>query len=168
MSTRRVEEIDTNGRRRATVDEEPATTEREDVEAVGEERVVHSDPWNVARGFARTIGLLALAMLAIVETMLGFRLAFLAAGANPANSFVDFIYDATDWLVEPFGGIVTNEAVEGGGTFESATLIAMIVYAVAALLFVMLLWAITSFPSPAGTRSSVIRTRRSERTAHEH
>jgi len=36
------------------------------------------------------VSLVILAVLAIVETLLAFRLGFLAGGANPANGFVDF------------------------------------------------------------------------------
>ena len=170
MNTRRVEEVDDTGTRRVTTydDGAPAVAEQAEVETLGEDRVVHDNPSNVARGFIGMIGALAFAVLAIVETGLAFRLGFLAAGANPTNGFVDFIYDSTNWLVDPFGGIVTNSAVDGGGTFESATLIAMVVYAVAFALFAIVLWAISSFPSIGGQRSSVTRTARSERTAHEH
>lgn len=176
MGTRRVEEMDEDGRRTVTTytDDTPVVVDNTHVaneaavESVGEDRVVHDNPFNLVRGFIMMLGALAFAALTIVETGLGFRLGFLAAGSNPTNGFVDFIYDSTNWLVEPFGGIVTNEAVNGGGTFESATLIAMIVYAVAFFLFAVVLWAITSFPSPGGERTSVTRTATRERTAHEH
>jgi hypothetical protein len=87
----------------------------------------------------RTISLVLFAILAAVETMLAFRLAFLAAGANAANNFVEFIYDSTGWLADPFEGIIANRAMDGGGTFEPATLIAMFVYAVAVGLFAILM-----------------------------
>ena len=122
-------------------------------EMVTEEQVTRSGGWNLARGFVRTFGLWVLAALAIVETLLGFRLGFLLAGANPANGFVDFIYDVSGPLADPFGGIASNREIEGGGLFESASLIAMIVYAVAALLLIAVLWAMTAFPSPSGERS---------------
>ena len=174
MRTERVEERidDTDGDGRRTVvtsETTPAVTEREEFETVGEERVVHANPWSMTQGFIRTISMVLFAILAIVETMLAFRLGFLAAGANPANNFVEFIYDSTNWLVDPFGGIIANGSVGNDGTFEYATVIAMVVYAVAAGLFVILLSAITSFPSSAaGERSSVTRTAQTERTAHDH
>jgi hypothetical protein len=163
-----VEEVDADGRRRVTEydDEMPATTDSHDYPEVGQERVVHADPWDSARSVFRTIGFLALAVLIIVETLLGFRLGFLAAGANPANGFVDFIYDSTNWLVDPFEGIVSNEAVDGGGVFDWATLIAMVVYAVAFLLFLVALTAISSFSPPTDSRSTVTQTSRREHSAH--
>lgn len=169
MTRRRVEEPDEDGRRTVTITDEPTReTVAYDDETVAEEQVVRSDGWNLARSFVRTFGLFILVALAVVETLLGFRLGFLLAGANPSNGFVDFIYDTSEPLADPFGGIVADRAVEGAGVFESASLIAMIVYAIAALLLIAALWAITAFPSPAGEHSAVTRTRHQDRTAHEH
>jgi len=52
MSSRRVEEVDTNGRRRVTILEEEPAVQATDQEVVGEEEAiqVHPDTWNVARG----------------------------------------------------------------------------------------------------------------------
>jgi len=166
---RRVEEIDGEGQRTVTTTDDPVReTMASNDETVAEEQVVRSDGWNTARSFVRTFGLWILVALAAVETLLGFRLGFLLAGANPGNGFVDFIYDVSEPLADPFGGIAVNRAVDGAGIFESASLIAMIVYAVAALLLIAVLWAITAFPSPGGEHSAVTRTRHQERTAHEH
>ena len=46
--------------------------------------------------------------LAVVETLLVGRLAFLLAEANANNGFVNFIYDVSKPLAEPFQGIVAN------------------------------------------------------------
>jgi len=166
---RRVEEVDEDGMRTVTTTDEPTReTVASSDETVAEEQVVRSGGWNTARGFVRTFGLWILVALAVVETLLGFRLGFLLAGANPANGFVDFIYDVSEPLADSFGGIAVNRAVDGGGVFESASLIAMIVYAVAAFLLLAALWAITAFPSPGGEHSGVTRTRHQERTPHEH
>ena len=164
---RRIEEVDEDGRRSIMIKEEPMMTRASNDEMVTEEQVTRSGGWNLARGFVRTFGLWVLAALAIVETLLGFRLGFLLAGANPANGFVDFIYDVSGPLADPFGGIASNRAVAGDGLFESASLIAMIVYAVAAMLLIAVLWAMTAFPSPTGERSAVTRTQHQERAAHE-
>src|SRR5712691_9076540 len=163
---RRIEEVDEAGRRSVMIKEGPMMTRASNDEMVTEEQVKRSDGWNLARGFVRTFGLWILAALAIVETLLGFRLGFLLAGANPANGFVDLIYDASKPLADPFGGIATNRAIDGAGVFESASLIAMIVYAVGAMLLIAVLWAMTAFPSPTGERSAVTRTQHQERAAH--
>lgn len=168
MTIEHEERVDTGGHRTVTTTtEEPLhTTTRADAE-YGEEAITHSDPGSFFRGIFRTLSLFVLVGLAIIEAGLGFRLAFLLAGANPANGFVDFIYDSTNELVEPFGGIVTNEAVDGGGVFESATLIAMFVYLVAAVLIIAVLMAIASFPTPGG-RTAVMRSSHRERAGHDH
>jgi hypothetical protein len=169
MRTRRVDQADETGRQTTIIQEDPEPVESEYASQVsGEDRITHAGPADVARGAIRTVNLVILALLALVETLLAFRLGFLVAGANPANDFVDFIYDATGWLVDPFEGIIANESVDGGGVFEWATVIAMVVYAVAALLIILLLSAIASFPSPVAEHSTVSRSSRQERTAHEH
>ena len=96
--------------------------------------------------------LLQLVAVAVVEAALGFRLGLLLAGANPSNGFVDFIYDVSGPLVYPFEGIVSNGTVDGG-VFEPASLIAMIVYLVAGLILVAILWVLMAGPSPTGERS---------------
>ena len=69
-------------------------------------------------------------------------------------------------LVGPFEGITRNRAADGG-VFEPAALIGMLVFLVAALLAVAVLWALTAGPSPAGERSVTSRTRRRSTTARE-
>ena len=112
-------------------------------DSVVEEQVVHSPAggWNLARGWVRSLGAVILVALAVVETLLVFRLGFLLAEANSSNGFVNFIYDVSKPLAAPFQGIVANS-----GNLEYASPIAMVVYAVAALLLIAVLFAITCRP----------------------
>ena len=160
MSSRRVEEVDTNGRRRVTILEEEPAVQATDQEVAGEEEVIqtHPDTWNVARGWLRTFGAFVAVAFAVIETLLMFRFGFLLAGANPNNGFVDFIYDISGGLVDPFEGIVAADTV-GDGVFEPASLIALVVYAAVALLLMMLLWAASSAPSASGDRAVTTRSR---------
>ena len=160
MSSRRVEEVDTNGRRRVTILEEEPAVQATDQEVAGEEEVMetHPDTWNVARGWLRTFGAFVAVAFAVIETLLMFRFGFLLAGANPNNGFVDFIYDISGGLVDPFEGIVAADTV-GDGVFEPASLIALVVYAAVALLLTMLLWAASSAPSASGDRAVTTRSR---------
>ena len=130
---------------------------------VVEER--RGDPWNIARGWVRMVGAWIMVVLAVVETLLIFRLGFQLASANPNNGFVDFIYGITGGLVDPFEGIARNRSVGDGGVFEPATLIAMAVYLVAAVLLVAMIWALTSAPSPVGERSVTTRSHRHRGTS---
>lgn len=140
---------------RQTVVETPIARD----ESVVEEQVVHSPAggWNLARGWVRSLGAITLVVLAAVETLLVFRLGFLLAEANASNGFVNFIYDVSKPLAEPFQGIVATS-----GNLEFASLIAMIVYAVGALLLIAALYAITSGPSGAG-ETFTTRTQQSKR-----
>jgi len=140
----------------------PTTTGRSVArdDSVVEQQVVHSavGGWNLARGSVRSLGGVIMAALAAVETLLVFRLGFLAAEANPSNGFVNFIYDVSKPLAAPFQGIVDNS-----GNLEFASLIAMVVYAVAALLLIAALFALTGGPAAAGEKVVTSRTSQNER-----
>jgi len=140
-----------NGHRQTAVEDRPIVRD----DSVVEERVVHAPAggWNLARGWVRSLGAVILVALAVVETLLVGRLAFLLAEANATNGFVNFIYDVSKPLAEPFQGIVANS-----GNLEYASAIAMGVYAVAALLLIAALFAITSGPSAAGEKVVTSRT----------
>ena len=158
MTIRREDEeiADESGRRTAAEDRPIA---RDD--SVVEERVVHSPAggWNLARGWVRSLGAVILVGLAVIETLLVFRLGFLLAEANPNNGFVNFIYDLSKPLAEPFQGIVANS-----GNLEYASPIGMVVYAVATLLLIAVLFAITAGPSATGEKVVTSRTQQRDRT----
>jgi uncharacterized protein YggT (Ycf19 family) len=127
---------------------------------VVEEQVVHSSvgSWDLARGWARSLSGVIMVALAAVEALLAGRVGFLLADANPGNGFVNFIYDVTKPLAEPFQGIVANS-----GNLEYASAIAMGVYAVAALLIIAALFALTGGPSSGGDSVVSSSSRQSER-----
>lgn len=129
-------------------------------ESVIEEQVMHSPAggWNLARGWVRSLGALIMVALAVVETLLVFRLGFLLAEANSNNGFVNFIYDVSKPLAAPFQGIIADS-----GNLEFASPIAMVVYAVAALLVIAVLFAVTAGPSAAGDKVVTSRTQQSDR-----
>jgi len=159
MTIRRQDEVtgDESGQRPVAEDRSIA---RDD--SVVEEQVVHSPAggWNLARGWVRSLGAVIMVGLAVVETLLVFRLGFLLAEANPSNGFVNFIYDVSKPLAKPFQGIVADS-----GNLEFAAPIGMVVYAVAALLLIAALFAITSGPSAAGEKVVTSRTQQSGRAA---
>jgi len=142
-------------------------TEKADREVFAEEEVVRASPggWSLARGWVRTLGALVAVVVAILETLLIFRLGFLLTEANPDNSFVNFIYDISKPLAEPFQGIIDNESVNGG-VFEPATVIAMLVYLIAAILLIAVLLAVTSGLASGGSVVTT-RTRHREREVGE-
>ena len=143
--------------RRTTVSDGPIARN----DSVVEEQVMHSTAggWNLARGWVRSLGAIILVALAVVETLLIGRLAFLLAEANSDNGFVNFIYDVSKPLAAPFQGIIADS-----GNLEFASPIAMVVYAVAALLLIAVLFAVTAGPSAAGEKVVTSRSQQSDRT----
>ncbi len=81
-------------------------------------------------------------ILGVVETILLFRFALLLFGANSANGFVSFIYNLTSPLVAPFQGVFSAPR-QSGSVFETATILAMVVYAVIAYIIARLLFVAT-------------------------
>ncbi len=74
-------------------------------------------------------------ILGLLEVLLGFRLVFKLLGANPGSGFVSFIYSMSDIFLVPFNAIFRSAATQGIETealLEPSTIIAMVVYALAA------------------------------------
>jgi hypothetical protein len=73
--------------------------------------------------------------------LVGGRFLALLAGANKDSELVQGLYDWSEFWVEPFFRMfdLGNKAVEGGGTFEPASLIALFVYLVAGMLVMSLI-----------------------------
>lgn len=62
-----------------------------------------------------------------ILVILTMRFVLLLLGASRASGFVNFIYDLSGFFVAPFNGIF-NRPTYGTSTFDSATLVAMVVY----------------------------------------
>jgi uncharacterized protein YggT (Ycf19 family) len=69
-----------------------------------------------------------------IVAIVAFRFVFRLIGANPANSIVAWIYNASQPLVAPFFGILGHDINVAVGRFELDTLVALIVYSVIASL----------------------------------
>lgn len=144
-------------------------TDHEAVAHATEESVVYTPgPWDFARGWVRSLTVWVALALVTVEAILAFRFGFLLGGANPANGFVDVIYDISGPLVEPFVGIASTSA-SGDGVFDPATVTAMAVYLVGALLVMLLIWAVTAGPAPtSGRRIATSSHEYTRGNAHDH
>jgi hypothetical protein len=79
-------------------------------------------------------------LLAIVLVLVGGRFVALLLGADRSTELVDRLIRHSDFWVRPFFDLFGMERanVEGGGTFEPASLLAFVVY----LLFGMLILAV--------------------------
>lgn len=92
---------------------------------------------------------------AVVESVLGLRFLLKLFGANDNNGFVDWVYEMSGALLEPFRGIFPSKVFENQYVFEFSTLFAMLMYAIGALLLMWLITAVT--PEPTTT---VVKKRR--------
>lgn len=68
----------------------------------------------------------------IIMGLLALRFLLRLLGANPNNGFADFIYSVSHPFAAPFFGLFNYDADLGAGRFEFETLIAILIYALAA------------------------------------
>src|SRR5919199_1648968 len=67
-------------------------------------------------------------VIGLIIAVIALRFVLLALGANPANGFASFIYGLGGIFVGPFRGIFGAEPAYGQSYFETASLIAIVVY----------------------------------------
>lgn len=65
---------------------------------------------------------------AVAEIFLGLRVILRLFGANSSASFVQWIYDSSAVLMQPFRGIFPTTTVAPGHLLDFSALFAMIVY----------------------------------------
>jgi len=86
------------------------------------------------------------ALWSLVLLLTGARFLMLLLHANGESTIVQWLYDRSEFWTAPFFGLagIRPIAVEGtGGSFDPASLIAVVVYALlGALLFGVINWAI--------------------------
>ena len=81
-------------------------------------------------------------LIGIIELFLGFRFIFRLLGANPSAPFVNWLYEMTDPLINPFRGIFLTPRIEGVFVVEFTTLLALLVYMIAGYVLLELISAI--------------------------
>lgn len=82
--------------------------------------------------------------LAVVQGFLGLRFLLKLFGANASNGFVNWVYEMSSVLLEPFRGIFPSKVFDNQYVFEFTTLFAMLMYAILGLLLVYLINALTA------------------------
>jgi YggT family protein len=75
-----------------------------------------------------------------LEVLLAVRVILYLIGANLDNSFARFINDLSSPFVTLFASLLENPTWGTAGVLEITTLIAMLVYAIAAMLVGRLIW----------------------------
>jgi YggT family protein len=79
-----------------------------------------------------------------VEVVLLLRVILHLVGANAENGFANFIYGLSATFVSLFASLVQNPTVGATGVLEVTTIIAIIVYMIAAWLIAQLIWLVLS------------------------
>jgi len=73
----------------------------------------------------------------VIEIILGLRFIARAFGANPGNMFISFLYRISSALLAPFRGIFPT-VQQSGVVLEWSTIVAMVIYALIAMLLLRL------------------------------
>lgn len=75
----------------------------------------------------------------VIVSILGIRFLLTLLGANPANSFANFIYNTSQPFISPFTGLFNIQEQIGVIRFEFETLIAMAFWAFVTWIIVRML-----------------------------
>jgi len=97
-------------------------------------------------------------LFGILEAAIGLRVFLKLIAANSSNLFAQLVYSFTELFLWPFAGLTISPSA-GGFTLEIPSVIAMIVYAVAAWVLASLVWIIFA---RSGSRSVMVYERRRE------
>jgi hypothetical protein len=82
-------------------------------------------------------------VFALVEIILGLRLVLKLFGANASNAFVNWVYETSAAILDPFRGIFPTQVFQSQFVLEFSTIFAMVLYAIIAMVLVWLVTAIT-------------------------
>jgi hypothetical protein len=113
-----------------------STAPRTDVDRV--ESVTY-DPYEGRRMAAYRLTQLIYWVFGLIEGLIVIRLVLKALAANPSAGFAQFVYGITVPLVGPFVGLFSNPAYQNS-VLELSSIVALIVYALAAWLLGKLVW----------------------------
>ena len=119
-----------------------------DADGEREKRVVE-DVGAEQRANLRKVGQFVWLLTGLLEAALGLRFVLKLIAANPNAPFAQMVYGFTNLFLWPFQNLTPAPAAQGM-VLETSTLIAMIVYAVAAWAVVKLLYVIFT-PSESRT-----------------
>lgn len=100
--------------------------------------------------------------LAVVEGFLALRFLLKLFGANADNGFVNWVYEMSGVLLDPFRGIFPATVFENRYVFEFSTLFAMLMYAIIGLvlLFIIRLVTAAAVDDEPEVSETVVRKRR--------
>ncbi len=118
--------------------------EREQVVVSRRGNVVHRErvierPGQERREAAYLISQLIWLAFGILEGLIVLRIGLKLIAANPANPFASLVFGISDVFLWPFFGL-TGTPAYGGYVLEISSIIALIVYALAAWVLVKIVW----------------------------
>jgi YGGT family len=117
-----------------------------------------SDPYAGRRAMSIKLTQGIYLIFGLIEALLLIRFVLKALGANAEAGFAQLIYGITGSLVAPFLGLFGTPQVASGAVLEVHTLIALVVYALAAWLLARAAWLVFG----EGRSASVARTETTE------
>ena len=97
-------------------------------------------------------------LFGVIEVLIAIRFLLRLFGADPTAPFSAAILGITAPFVAPFIGVFPNAAASGS-VFEPASLLAIVIYALAAWLIAKIIWLLFARDSSAVSSSSVHRVR---------
>jgi hypothetical protein len=139
------------------IDEREIVHADPDIQVEQRKKVIEDIGARRRQGINRVIQAIWL-LFGILEAAIGLRVFLKLIAANPSNLFAQLVYSFTELFLWPFAGLTISPSV-GGYTLEIPSVIAMIVYAVAAWVLASLIWIIFSRSS---SRSVMVYERRRE------
>jgi hypothetical protein len=83
------------------------------------------------------------AAFGLAELILGLRFILKLFGANASNVFVNWVYETSAAVLDPFRGIFPTQVFKSAFVIEFSTLFAIIIYALIAMLLVYVVELIT-------------------------
>jgi YggT family protein len=123
-----------------------------------EVRTTQQEPGREQRQFTFQATQLIWLGLGLLEGLFALRLFLKLIGANAANGFAALLYSFTDLFLMPFVGLTSTPAA-GGMVLEISTLIAMVVYALAAWVLERIVWVIFYRPRTAAVNTQTTTTK---------
>jgi YggT family protein len=80
---------------------------------------------------------------ALAELFLGLRFILKLFGANASNGFVNWLYEMSGAILDPFRGIFPTQVFQSSFVIEFSTLFAIIIYGLIAMLLVYIIELLT-------------------------
>ncbi len=117
---------------------------REEERIAGREAMMEPRPLGLGQYLANWFTLFVGTALVLAEGVLGLRLFFKLVSADSTNGFVKLIYHITGQMIRPFNGVFSIHTVTGGGIFEPAVVIGMVLFLIGAVLAI---WVVRSAAS---------------------